>query len=810
MDCSGIPEPVAGPIEVNANGTGYALTASNKLVSVSFGDRECLFSDINNDLSRTLKTKEIRNLKNLELSESIAITTDEGLVIYDNDQSITHIDRTNSSLRTNIVTSVQEIAKGEILIGSFLGLDLAYKTDFTIIDRFGIEDFPEATGITGTEDGRFFVSSYDSVFSLDIGTSNTQLIPLFSLDGNAGISSLYAAADHVYVGTTNGQILAFDPDNRRVSCRYAPRHTQASGPITAVRINAVSGRLFATSLDTQIYFSSACNTESHLPLQRFARLESPTPIIGLALFGFDVGILDLKGAHIFKASSLDALAPITGQPVQPFTFLKDVWLIASDEEASFFGRPDGDVFFSSISRPLDHKSAFSLEETLYSLELDKSGRAWMATKSGLSVFSQQNGTSAVLSSRSIRDISLDYNVSFASSDGRLVFGGSGGIVIIHDPLRFPHRPSGRIRLTKISWGENVTTGKQLRLPLELSLTPNDSDLTIRIQSSSLITKSPLTLQTRLLPINTSWSSTAGVSDFPIGKLPPGNYTFQARGADALGIWSENEISIPITVAGSKWESRWARGLYVAVAIAVILLAWNSAQRSAIRRHRQVLADEDRAAVLRLEDECQEQRESTDRILQSITPTLVSLLDVAKELVLAHQSGDSGEITAHGVRAIDQKFGALRSQVELSERSRGGDRCNLRALVDETFARLSADDGAGADCLLLNDAQDIDVPVRHAQYLALSLYELLSLMINAPGSSSDTNPVFEIALDSPEAADVDEDGYVLRASARTKLRFDEAELERWLPVTMQIIEDFGGNIQLKDTMGLEVELHLNLN
>jgi diguanylate cyclase (GGDEF)-like protein len=77
------------------------------------------------------------------------------------------------------------------------------------------------------------------------------------------------------------------------------------------------------------------------------------------------------------------------------------------------------------------------------------------------------------------------------------------------------------------------------------------------------------------------------------NLPGGNYVFRVRASNSDGVWSTQDLALPIDVAPSPWLSKWAFFGYTIVAMLMLLGVWYAQQRRIAR-----------AAALRLELEQQ--------------------------------------------------------------------------------------------------------------------------------------------------------------------------------------------------------------
>ena len=66
------------------------------------------------------------------------------------------------------------------------------------------------------------------------------------------------------------------------------------------------------------------------------------------------------------------------------------------------------------------------------------------------------------------------------------------------------------------------------------------------------------------------------------NLPGGSYVFRVRASNSDGVWSTQDLALPIEVAPSPWLSRWAFLGYTLLAALMLLAVWYAQQRRIAR------------------------------------------------------------------------------------------------------------------------------------------------------------------------------------------------------------------------------------
>ncbi len=154
-------------------------------------------------------------------------------------------------------------------------------------------------------------------------------------------------------------------------------------------------------------------------------------------------------------------------------------------------------------------------------------------------------------------------------DGLLLFGGTKGVTII-DPTRFKdydYLPPLVATELKIN-GETVASGALLQNPgtgqtarqgarQTLALTPTQRNFAIEFAALDYTEPGKNRYQYRLQGYDNAWvNADANHRIAAYGNLWPGLYQLQVRGSNRIGRWSQHELSIPIRVLPTWWQSWW--------------------------------------------------------------------------------------------------------------------------------------------------------------------------------------------------------------------------------------------------------------
>lgn len=237
------------------------------------------------------------------------------------------------------------------------------------------------------------------------------------------------------------------------------------------------------------------------------------------------------------------------------------------------------------------------------LLLDEKGRIWASTDTGLAVIDPD--TFAIRALRADDGVYInDYwvNSGQTSTDGRLLFGGQGGLSVV-EPDRltdWAYRPpivvtGGRIGGKPVSVARFNGTGSTD----PLVLTPETNSLEVEFAALDFTAPERNLYVYRLDGFNHEWvetDSTRRVAAYT--NLPPGDYTLKLRGSNRNGLWTERTLDLPIRVLPAWYQTV---GFRLAMLCLGAVAVWTLIQiRTAYLRRRQHELErqvEDRTAEL---------------------------------------------------------------------------------------------------------------------------------------------------------------------------------------------------------------------
>ena len=236
---------------------------------------------------------------------------------------------------------------------------------------------------------------------------------------------------------------------------------------------------------------------------------------------------------------------------------------------------------------------------IYQILPDASGRLWLSTNNGLSVFDPDTGLFQNLGQRDGL-LSQEFNSSagWRTPDGRrLWFGGTRGVDVI-DPLRLPrHSAPARPVLTRLQVyqrtaplaDDDASLLDNTRIVYTRGLEMDYRDNVFALGMAAIDSAAPAAarLRYRLRGLHDDWIyPQAPTAELSVSRLPPGHYTLEVQAAGRDGRYGAAR-TLDLQMQPPPWLSGPAYALYsVALLGLLALLGWRI-QGAVHRQQRQV-------------------------------------------------------------------------------------------------------------------------------------------------------------------------------------------------------------------------------
>ena len=383
--------------------------------------------------------------------------------------------------------------------------------------------------------------------------------PLYQ-EANTYLALLEDNQGEIWAGTMAG-LLHFD---RRLG-RFTPFRSNANFPqsLPTEKVSALAlderQRLWVAHQNGLDWFDRE--------QKRFTHMEIPEAGAGTDLYADGAGVLWLgtQDSGLFR---LD-LASASESPPRYTRYQHDdsANSLADNNIVDIFGDSEG-MLWLATSRGLDRLDPrqgifthYSVEDGLTSNRVlcileDDQKRLWISTNEGISRFDRDKNLFRTYDALDgLQGNEFSGGSCMRTQAGELYFGGVSGLSVFN-PREIQDNPyPPRVALTNFFiYNQPAPVDWLSGQPVRLAYQQDFIAFEFAVLDFHVPQKNRLFY--RLEGFDKDWIQAANGGYTSYTNLPGGSYIFRARGANNDGVWSENELAIPIEVARPLWEMVW--------------------------------------------------------------------------------------------------------------------------------------------------------------------------------------------------------------------------------------------------------------
>lgn len=189
-----------------------------------------------------------------------------------------------------------------------------------------------------------------------------------------------------------------------------------------------------------------------------------------------------------------------------------------------------------------------------SIEEDNSGKLWIATLNGLSVFNPENETFKNYYEKDGLQDNEFSNASYKLKTGEILFGGRNGINICN-PENFYHNDvAPPLAITSYSIFDKP---HDIKRKSRIELDYDENYFSFEYTALDFSNPDYNQFAYKLVNADKDWiytSATNRVAKYT--NIDPGHYTFQVKGCNADGLWNEEAYKITVIVKPPFWKTTW--------------------------------------------------------------------------------------------------------------------------------------------------------------------------------------------------------------------------------------------------------------
>ena len=230
--------------------------------------------------------------------------------------------------------------------------------------------------------------------------------------------------------------------------------------------------------------------------------------------------------------------------------------------------------------------------TVYGILEDAKKNLWISTDNGLMTYSPlENTWERFTKTDGLQSNEFNAGAYFKAKDGRMYFGGIGGISAFYpDKLRFNSTPPPVVLTNFKVFNKPYLLEQDISLLQEILLNYNENYLTFEFAALDYTAPEQNTYAYKLDGFDADWIYPGAMRQATYSNLPPGEYIFRVKASNKDGYWNEKGVSVNIKIVPAIWSTIWFKLLLVAIAILVFYILFR-AQLAGYKEKQQLLEEQ---------------------------------------------------------------------------------------------------------------------------------------------------------------------------------------------------------------------------
>lgn len=259
-----------------------------------------------------------------------------------------------------------------------------------------------------------------------------------------------------------------------------------------------------------------------------------------------------------------------------------VWLATDGYGLIHFTYNREGVNFTDLKWESKFRGTAHEQAVVYGILPDSSGKFWMSTNSGLLCYDPKTEKLIQFTNNDgLQSNEFNAGAYFKADDGEMYFGGIKGLNAFYPNEINLETDPPPVVINKVDVLLNEPrTYKGLTENDTIILDHTSNYLSFEVAVLELGSPEKTKYKFILDGYDTDWRiANSGQRSVDYANLPPGNYTFRAKGSNAGGVWNENDASVHVSIIPPFWLTIWFKLLIGLLIILFILLISYSRVRS---------------------------------------------------------------------------------------------------------------------------------------------------------------------------------------------------------------------------------------
>lgn len=546
-------------------------------------------------------------------------TVRNGLIRFDPDSGETiaiHADPAQEgNLPEELVNALMVDRSGLLWIGTAADGLFTTETDGS---RFALVNFPadvrkqrfanSIRSLYQSPDGMLWVGTDgDGLKRYDVGKDAPTdfmpairaALPAAPTDADILIYAIVPAGGQSLWLASNQGLIRFDGEHGRASVQtvLAPSDSEAPAPrqpgVHAIAAAGDGGLWLGTQGDGLLRIDASGHSQQHVGIGKDGLSSNSINCLHLSADGKDLWIGTMDG--------LDRLAIASGKITHFRNDPNDLQSLSGNRIRAIVAGADGSLWIgthtglnritvagdgSARIRRFPAGTDRDHPGTIYGIVPDSLRRIWVSSNDGVLRLDPKTGQWRRFTvADGLQNQEFNGGAYLRLADGRIAFGGIRGLNIF-DPTRIvDDRFAPPVVLSSAIVGTEQGDSIEMAAPAQIRFDADSRVLRLRFAGLDFTNPAAINYRYRLEGFDRNWIEAGHRPSATYTNLDPGNYVFLAQATNHDGVWSPQQLRLPVTVLPAWWNGTPAKIVYVLLLIGAIALIWFLVQR----RHRREIA-----------------------------------------------------------------------------------------------------------------------------------------------------------------------------------------------------------------------------
>lgn len=760
-----------------------------------------------------INTATVHDISQIEHQQDtlLVISSDSGIYITHKEKVVTELNRTNSTIDTNEVLVARDLGDFGFVVGTYTGVKIFKKTNVELITELPGNKTPSIVAAAYSQKLGTHIADYDHVYRIEKNNSTDDIVEInISSEFGNGIMAMAADNQHLWIGFRNGHLLKYDPEGGTTTEYSSDTSNNRLPPISYMYVSG-DNSIFIGTFGGGVYTAREGKIESlsidkQYPTDKILHIRR---LRGIGLVAFSEGgmeILNFDGEDKFLSS--ERLSRFNDLPI---------WSVDENETSRWLVTPSTGVYFQELSDDgrINELIQIVPEELLeghvfYSVHLGRDGVAYLSSNRGIFKAVRNGQFQKLLHGVASDTINFDFGASGVDDRGNVLFGGTGGLARVEPQKEFTTASNPTLRFTKLLANGDLQ---------QLYTTTSNSDLLIEHPAKFLSFEFSVTdfaspedfkYRYKLHPFDPDYIDGGNEGSATYTNIPPGDYVFRVQGANSVGTWNEDGITMAIRVLPPWWLTWWAYGIYaMGIWLALFVIKqWYDANILRIRADE--IARERTLAADSALDEMQDQLEAQDLLVRKIRQRNIANFATLSHIIQHRSDYVPDDISADVMRGSDSHVHAL----GLLERSLKYYNdillADLNAFTADCLSKMSVDHVYPNNVTTMNEVTVELLPAEHATLLAIIIHELLDNVYRHAFQNMSGGKYIRVFMSCSQADNDDELTICLKVQdSGIGIPKGVEDDQPGLSLVGEIVEYYNGSLEIDSHNGTAIAIMLSL-